>query len=218
MASFQWPIDKISLINSALTQCGDNEVAVADDGSDEWRVGSASYERALAYMMERHGWVQATEIRTLPAAVGAPADTDYDTAYAFPPDLVHLTSVEVNGRTADWALLNNQIIVNANAGADSVTIRGVFSTNSDPVYATPTCILALESFVMSGIYRGLHEDPGEADKRFAAAMNILAHAKARHDMQKPKRAFFNSRIRAARLIRRPWPPVPSGWGGTGIPG
>jgi hypothetical protein len=98
-----------------------------------------------------------------------------------------------------------------------VTIKGIFSTNSDPSFATPTVVLALQHFVMSGIYRGLHEDTGEADKMMSLANGILERAKSRHDMQKPKRALFNSRMTAARRVPRPWPRTPPGWSGTGIP-
>lgn len=223
MAAFEWPVDKISLINSALSQTGDNLVVNADDGSDEWNTCSPAYERALAYVTESHGWSWATDVRTLQPAANVPNDNQYDTAYNLPPDLVHVILVRVADRPCIWDLLNNQIVVNAQGGPPApappvvpavVTIKGIFSTNSDPVYATPTVVLVLQTLVMSGIYRGLHEETGEADKMWQAGMAMLAEARARHDMQKPKRAMFNSRLRAARIVRRPWPPVPGGWGGS----
>ena len=55
-----------------------------------------------------------------------------------------------------------------------------------------------------------------------AGMMMLQEARTRYDQQKPKRQFFNSRITAARRVRRPWPPTGTGnWGsgsGNGIPG
>lgn len=223
MASFEWPVSKLEIINSALSQTGDNLVANADDGSDEWNSASPAYERALPYVIESHGWSWTTDMRTLQPATNAPSDDQYDTAYNLPPDLVHLILVRVDDRPCVWDLLNNQLVVNAQGGPPPpqppsppvpVTIKGIFSTNSDPTFATPTVVLVLQTLVMSGIYRGLHEDTGEADKMWAAGMHMLAEAKARHDMQKPKRALFNSRLRAARLVRRPWPPTPGGWGGS----
>lgn len=219
--SFQWPVSKLDLINSALTQCGDNLVNVEDDGSPEWTVCSPAYERGLAFVCEDHQWSWLTDVRTLPPAGNAPSDTHYDTAYNLPTDLVHLILVRVNNLPCQWDLLNNQLVVNAQGGPPPpsspvspypVTIKGIFSTNSDPTFATPTAILALQSFVMSGIYRGLHEDLGESAKMWNAAMSLLERAKSRHDQQRPKRAMFNSRIMAARRVRRPWLPVPGGWG------
>ena len=46
--AFEWPLGKLELINSALSQTSDNLVATADDGSEEWNAASPAYERALA--------------------------------------------------------------------------------------------------------------------------------------------------------------------------
>ncbi|WGR74343.1 MULTISPECIES: hypothetical protein [unclassified Bradyrhizobium] len=227
MPAFQWPLGKLELINSALSQTGDNLVNVADDGSDEWNTCSPAYERGLAFVCEDHSWSWLTAVRTLQPAVNAPSDDQFDTAYNLPADLVHLIWVRVNDQPTVWDLLNDQLVVNAQGGPPppatpatpaTVTVKGIFSTNSDPSFATPTAVLALQLFVMSGIYRGLHEDGSESDKMWQAGMAMLERAKSRHDMQKPKRALFNGRVTAARRIRRPWPPVPGGWSGTGTPG
>jgi hypothetical protein len=221
MAAFQFPVSKLEIINSALLQCGDNVVNAADDGSDEWNVGSTSYERALAYVIESHDWSWTTDVRTLQPSPTAPDDDYFDTAYALPADLVHLILVRVNDLPCVWDLLNNQIVVNAQGGPPApsipttpaaVTIKGIFSTNSDSTFATPTVVLVLQAMVMSGIYRGLHEDVGQAERMWNSGKALLAEAKARHDTQKPKRALFNSRITMARRIRRPWPLNPGGWG------
>jgi hypothetical protein len=220
MAAFQWPVSKLEIINSALSQCGDNLVNVADDGSDEWNTASPGYERALPYVIESHDWSWTTDVRTLQASPTPPDDESFDTAYALPDDLVHLILVRINGRNCIWELLNDQLVVNtggASVGA-ALTIKGIFSTNSDPTFATPTVVLVLQAMVMSAIYRGLHEDVGQAERMWNAGKALLAEAKSRHDMQKPKRAMFNSRITASRRIRRPWPPTPGGWGGGGTPG
>lgn len=224
--AFQWPIDKLTLINAALSQTGDNLVDAADNGSDEWNIASPAYEDALPAMIEGHSWYWGTDVRTLPPAGNVPDDDQFDTAYNLPSDLVHLIFVRLDDRPCVWGLLNNQLVLNAmgttlpapGVTPGVVTIKGCFAINSDPTFATPLFVSALKRFVMSGIYRGLHEDTVEAAKMTGEAMSILAMAKSRHDQQLPKRSFFNSRIRAARRIRRPWPPVPGGWSGTGSPG
>jgi hypothetical protein len=219
MASFQWPLSKLEIVNSALAQTGDNLVAAADDGSVEWGVCSPAYERALGAVTEAHPWAWVTNWRTLTPAVNAPANDRYDTAYDLPDDLVHLIMARVNDRTCVWDLLDSQLVVNAQGGPPPpnppatpypVIIKGIFSTNSDPTNATPTVVLALERFVMSGIYRGIKKDNAEAGRMMAEARAILEAAKSRHDMQKPKRALFISRTRRARLTRRPDWPIPSG--------
>lgn len=231
---FEWPVDKLGIINSALTGTGDNVVNVADDGSDEWNVCSSSYETALAYVMESHSWGFATKVATLTASPAAPANTQWDTAYPLPPDLVHLIWVRINqstigvGQPTLYDIEQGQLVINAQGGPPPppapqtpsvVTIKYVTNTYSDPTFATPTFALALQTYVMSGIYRGLHEDTAEADRVYLAAERMLQQARTRYDQQKPKRSFFNSRITASRRVRRPWPPIGNdSWGGGGIPG
>lgn len=222
----EWPLDKLGIVNSSLALTGDSLCATADDGSDEWNVASPAYERALAYMMENHGWVFATLVAILTPAGAAPTDTQFDTAYALPQDCCHLIWLRLDDHPALYDILDNQIIINAQGGPPPpnppvvpgvVTVKYVSFDNADPTRSTPTFVLALQTFTMSGIYRGLHEDVAEADKMWMAARQILGEARTRSDQQKPKRALFNSRISPSRRIRRPWPPVPTGWGGTGWP-
>jgi hypothetical protein len=231
--AMQWPVGKLDLINSALAMTGNNLVAVADDGSDEWTASSPAYERGLALMMEDHGWGFATVVvPDLAASSTAPANTQWDTAYNLPGDLLHLIWVRIAAQATDlgsqtaYDIENGKLVLNARGGPpppdttvtpSTVSIKYVSTTYADPQGATPLFIVALQSFVMSGIYRGLHEDTAEADKLWQAGELYSQRARTRYDQQKPKRAFWNSRISAARRVRRPWPPSPSGWG-TGIPG
>jgi hypothetical protein len=226
MAAFEWPLSKLEIINSALSQTSDNLVATADDGSEEWDAASPAYERGLAFVCEDHPWSWLTDVRLLQPSPKAPDDDQYDTAYPLPADLVHLIMVRLNDVPCVWDIFNNQIVVNAQGGPPPpsppttplpVTIKGIFSTNSDPTFATPTVVLVLQMFVMSGIYRGMHSDTTEADKLWSEAMAMLDRAKARHDMQKPKYAIFNSRYTAIRRSRKPWRQTPYGWSGTGTP-
>lgn len=243
---FSWPVDKISTINSALTSTGDNIVNVADDGSDEWMVASSAYETELGYIMESHSWGYATLVSTLQPSPTAPPDTDWDTAYPLPNDLVHLIWAKIN-QSATPLISTSQLatygievvggrtclVINAQGGPPppspaqtpaTVTIKYISNSGAlcDSTNGTPTMVKALQAFIMSGIYRGLHEDVAEADRVYQGAKMLLQEARTRYDQQKPKRAFFNSRMSAARRIRRPWPPIGTGsWGsgsGGGIPG
>lgn len=227
MATFEWPVDKISLINSALSQTGDNLCATADDGSVEWNTCSPAYERALPYVCESHPWSWLTDFRTLQPSPTPPNDDRYDTAYPLPPDLIHLILVRMNDRPCVWDLLNDQLVVNAKGGPPPptvptvpfpISIKGIFSTNSDPVNSTPTVVVVLQMFVMSGIYRGMKKDIAEANNLWNAARAMLKEAKSRHDMQQPKRAIFRSRMTLSRRSRRPGSPTVRGLGGAGWPG
>jgi hypothetical protein len=246
--AFEWPLDKLSLINSALAMTGDNLVAAPDNGSDEWTVASPAYERGLAFSIESHSWGFATLVTPLTPSPIAPADTDWDTAYPLPSDLVQLIWAKINANTSTpsssftnhltiWGIEvvggKTCLVTNAQGGPPppptpvtpaQITIKYISNQGAlaDPTSGTPTLILALQSFVMAGIYRGLQQDPAEGDKMWQAGTSLLQDARTRYDQQKPKRQFFNSRIAAARRVRRPWPPVGTGnWGsgsGNGIPG
>lgn len=244
--AYQWPIDKLGVINSGLSATGDNLVNAADDGSDEWNVCSPAYERGIGYAMESHGWGYAALVVTLQPSPTPPQDTDWDTAYPIPTDCLHIIWLKINQDTADpvsqtqaqltlYDIMGTPngpvIVVNAQGGPPpppagtvapaTITLKYISNSGAlcDSTFGTPTLILALQSFVMSGIYRGLHEDPAEADKMWMAGERMLQMARTRYDQQKPKRQFFNSRMAASRRIRRPWPPIGNdNWGGSGIPG
>jgi len=240
--AYQWPLDKVGLINSALVLTGDNLVAAADDGSDEWNVASAAYERGLGYAAESHSWGFAKLVATLNPSPTAPPDTQWDTAYPIPADCVHIiwlkinqdTASAVNVQTAQPTLYDLQvvggvscIVVNAQGGPPPppspvapavITLCYISNAGAlcDPSMGTPTLIVALQAFVQAGIYNGLHEDTAQGAAMWKFAEEMLQRARTRYDQQKPKRQFFNSRIYAARRIRRPWPPNGlGGWGGPG---
>lgn len=219
-----WPIDKLAIINDVLALTGNRIVTVVDDGSPEWTVASAAYEAAISYMVEQHDWKFASLVAVLPLSATPPSDPLFTNAYSKPADLLHLVWVRLNDQNVVYQILNNQIVMNA-AGQPPVTpdtVPGVvtikYIRQPTPDQVTPTFAMALRSFVMSGIYRGLNEDVGNAEHMWQGGETFLAKARTRSDQEAPKRAMFNSRMNAARRIRRPWPPVPAGWNGTGNPG
>lgn len=234
-----WPIDKLSLINQQLALTGNESVPTADDGSDEWTVASAAYEFAFEYMLDRANWAQVTNLVALNPTSTPPADPEYDTAYAKPADCVHViycrqyqlntqgtvpAPVTGTGYPINYTIVGNQIYVNNYAGATVGTTTPVtimlkyVSSNNANQNMLRTFMTALGLFVQSGIYRGLHENTQAADASKKDAMVVLQEAMTRSAQEKPKTAMFNSRLVAARRIRRPWPPTPGGWSGTGSAG
>lgn len=207
--SFEWPYDKLGVVNACLAQTGSRSVASADDGSEEWKAASPAYEIGLAFACESHPWNWTTEWRTLNPSPTVPADTRYDKTYPLPGNLVHLIMVRLNDVPCQWDFLNKDLIVRTQgSSATTVLVKGIFSTNSDATNATPMVVMALQYFTMSGIYRGLKKDLAEANRMFGLANGILEKAKSRHDMQKPKAAIFKSRMTMVRRGRKPWYQTP----------
>jgi len=233
--SYPWPLAKLDIIDHALSVTGNNLVAVANDGSDEWNTASPAYDDALAYMMESHSWGFVMLTIVLQPSPIPPQDTDFDTAYPLPPDCVHVVWIKINQNnpnTSNQPMLTNYkiaahptgvlgsyvsaIVTNAQGGPPPpnppqapAQITMYYASNAgaltDSTSGTPTLVLALRHFVASGIYQGLHEDQAAAERSWLAGEQYLQRARTRYDQQKPKRQFFNSRIGAVRRIRRPWP-------------
>jgi len=245
--SYPWPLAKLDIVNRALSRCGDNTVAVANDGSDEWNTASPGFDEAIAYAMETHSWGFAKLTIVLTPSVTPPQDVNFDTAYPLPAEFVHLIWIKINNNAPNianqpaltlWDIAATPtgpvICVNAQGGPPppnppvtpaQITMQYLSNSGAltDSTMGTPTLVLALKAFVVSGIYRGLHEDIPEAEKTWLAGEQYLQRARTRYDQQKPKRQFFNSRIGAVRRIRRPWPQAGinnwgSGSGSGGTPG
>lgn len=206
-----WPIDKLSLVQDACALTGNNTPTVASDGSEEWEKGSIAYEAALPYAIEGRNWKFGTLVATLTPLPTPPSDPQFGTAYAKPSDLLHLIWVRLNDRAVVYQVLDNQIVLN-NTGALAVTAKYVRAPTMDQV--SPSFATGLRALVMSGIYRGLNEDTGAADRMWAFGEQLLQNAATRSDQEEPKRAVFNSRLAESRRTRRPWPRSP-GWTGTG---
>lgn len=204
--------DKLSVINDALAELGDNLVAVADNGSDEWTTASPAYENAVRETIEAHSWSFDTNVATLVRQNASPDDL-YADAMALPMNCLHLIWVRVNDVPADYKIINNQICLNLNgyvATAKYVVDNG---TGAWP----PVFVAIIRARVMAALLSGLHEEYDAALKMRGYADKLLQGAQTRVDQQQPKRATFNSRAVSARLVRRPFVNTPAGWGGTGVP-
>jgi hypothetical protein len=222
----QWPVGKIDIINWALVLTRNNLVAVAEDGSTEWLIGSAAYESAISVMMEEYGWGFATKVAVLTPSPTAPSDTYWDTAYPLPQDLMHLVWVKQGTNTQFTQILTvwdiqlvgdpnpvPMLLLRLRGSSDVATIRYTSwdGAASDAQSGTPLFVQALREFVLSGIYRGLNNDNSEADKIWLKAENTAQRSRNVYTQQKPRRQLFNSRISAVRRGRNPWPTGPDGW-------
>lgn len=205
--------DKIGIINDCLGLTGNRLCAAADDGSDEWNVASIAYEAAVGWLIEAHSWNFGTSIVTA-NRVGDSPDNQYDDAYAKPNGTFRIVWVRLNDAPVDYKIVGGQILLSANGGVVTVKIVQQPTPDSWP----PFFLQALRASVMEGIYRGLNEDIGSADKQASNAQAWLSMARTTTDQDQPKRSLFNSRLRTTRRVRRPWSSSPRDWGGGGNPG
>ncbi|HET8921342.1 MAG TPA: hypothetical protein VFN27_16905 [Xanthobacteraceae bacterium] len=206
-------VDKLSIINDALGRTANNTVAVADDGSDEWNAASPAYDAAVENTLDARNWQFAKQVATL-VRVGASPDTLFNDAMAMPANALHLIWVRVNNQPADYKVISNQICLNLN----NFVATAEFILDSQLTGLWPPLFAeVIRRSVMADLYRGFNEDPAAADKEEQKAMLALTIAGTRDAQQNPKRATFNSRAIAARIVRHPWIRTPFSWGGTGVP-
>src|SRR5215831_8184369 len=167
--SYPWPLAKLDIIDHALSVTGNNLVAVANDGSDEWNTASPAYDDAIAYMMESHSWGFAMLTVVLQPSPTPPQDQDFDTAYPLPADCVHVVWIKINQNVPSvsnspaltlWKIAGTPtgpvIVVNSRGGppppATPVTpseITMYYVSNAGPLcdvqFGTPTLVLALKA-------------------------------------------------------------------------
>lgn len=211
-------VNKLSIIADELAEMGENPVAVADDGSPEWNCTSPTYEKAIQETVEAHNWAFDTAIATLVRAGNSPDDL-YTDAMAMPANLLSLIWVRLSmspGAEApvDYKIIGNQICLSLSgftANAKYTVDPQIAGTGAWPPLFTK--IIRLR--VKAAIFEGLREDANGARGARAEADAALKSAQFRIDQDNPKRAVFNSRARASRLIRRPYLSTPSPFGGTG---
>lgn len=196
-----WPLDKLTIINDALALSGNKPLGQIEDGSKEWNVCTAAYESALLRMLEAHNWPFGTHVATLTRA-GTPSDPAFLDAYDKPDDLLHLIWVRLNDVPVTYQVLENQIVLNASGQA--VTAKYVRQPTVDLL--PPTFVDALRTYVESACFQALGTpNAGEAAHKWNRAENWRKEAMTKVDQEQPKRALFQSRLSASRLIRRPWP-------------
>lgn len=189
--------DKLSLINSALKRTSNNPVDFEGDDSPEWLVMDDAYETELPLLIERRDWGFASTMAAL-VRVGPSYDPRFADAFAKPVGCLHLKSVTVNDVPAIYDIIDNKVQCSAGAYVPVARFIRVPSADQWP----PTFLETLRLKLMAHAYRGLNEDTGEAERTDAKAEAMLSEAATRTGQEKLPKAMVNSKLRAARRIRR----------------
>lgn len=214
--------DKLSIINAALVSTGNTPCDTADDGSDEWMVGSAAYERMLPVAMASGKWKFETAIIAL-VRVGASTWPGYVDMYAKPANCLHFNNC--------WdTLLGQAMLPNLGPGMarDGVRpppfqydiigdlIHCVGPNGVTAFYTTtpapgqnwpPGFIEALTKGVESIVAGGLNEDSDGRIKLNKAFEDDLQTARFQVDSEAPRSVPMRSSIIERRRYRRGY------WGG-----
>ncbi len=190
--------DKLSIVNECLDLTGEHTVAVADNGSREWRNASAGYEFGLQRLLDEHDWKFAKTVEFVEER-SDPDDPSWQDAYAKPNGCNHLVRVldEDGSQIDSWKILGDQILVNKD---DGISVE--FIEDKEPDQFTGLFTTALKHFIFAGIYRGLKQQSADARAEEKKGEDLLKSARPRGDMEEPGKTRFVSNLAAARRIRR----------------
>lgn len=206
-------MDKLTIINRALFDSGNNILNVLDDGTDEAIGASVAFGRAVEDLISRHGWPFATKTAILQqvSTVDAPSQR-FSFGYGLPAEALHLRGVFVNWPGADsvlrpyperhYEVMGGIVYLGR---SDTQVVPG--SVAAEYIWAPPDAAWhpqaaeILTIMVTAGCLRGLNEDFVAAAGMDQKAEIRLGEARSRVDQQNPARNIYHSRIRSARHRR-----------------
>lgn len=189
--------DKLGILNTCLGLTGNNLVNTEEDGSDEWTIGSLSYEAAVAYLVASHEWKFETQIAVL-QRLGNSDEDHYKDIYRKPQNCLGLLWIKQADNSLDWKIIGNNVYT-TRLLSDPVKAKVVL--RGDPSAWNPLFVQALYCLTRAGIYAGLNEDKAAADSEESKAQGYLAQARTRTDREDKPRPAFKSRILARRRGR-----------------
>lgn len=216
--------DKQTVVNRALMRTGNNPVTNPDDGSDEWRIASMSFDDWAEQLYYNAEFRFSTKIAQITARNGDSAFPGFQDVYDKPADCLWLAALcraeeaalvipqlasgmpDMDTRFPDfeYRIINDQIHCVAPQGLLAKYVG--FPATGDPW--SKGFQSALELYVQADILRGLNEDFAEAERRQARADEAIKFATSRDQNQEPRRVMFRSSVLERRRTRG-W-----GWGSS----
>lgn len=197
-------MDKLTIINNALTQTANNRVNLAD-GTHEWQVANLAFERAVKFLIARHNWPFSRKTKLLARAPDGEYESSLypDHGFRIPTESLHL--VRAYYRPSEYTgvpLTDYEVIgeILYCRHADSVFAEYIFAP--DDANWHPLAEEILTRYVEVGCLRGLNEDLKAADTAEIAIEDLLLSVNARIEQEDPARNMYKSKIAAARRTRR----------------
>lgn len=181
--------DRLTVLNDALSNTGNNEINVEYDGSTEWRVADRAYRRALQFLIPRHPWNFGSTTSPLAGLLGTSPHPDYTSAYQLPGDCMLVEKAWVDGRDlTEYELIDQKFCCRFDSGVVVKYIRAPSPGQWPPLFAE-----LLTTKVESYLLRGLNEDTDNARRRDGDVEALLDEVRSSLDRQEPARAVFKSR-------------------------
>lgn len=193
-------MDKLTIINNALVNTGNDPVNVLNDPSDEYIVANRSFERWIKFLTARHSWPFATTTELL---VRVPDADNKSRRYSkngfrLPQNTLHVKEVYRDTHPlTDYEIMGTVLSCNYDSEIYAVVVKMAPEDNWHPMAEE-----ILTRYVEAGCLRGLNEDQSGADRREQSAELLLEEARPHADQQNPARNIYKSTIATARRRRR----------------
>ena len=181
--------DRLTIINDALLNTGNNRVNVEFDGSVEWRHSDSAYRRALQFLIPRHTWNFGSTSAPLAGLLPQSPSPDYDKAYQLPGDCMLVESAWVDGRVlTEYEIIDQKFCCRFDSGVQVKYIRAPLP-GQWPSLFVELLTVKVEAYLL----RGLNEDTDNARRRDADVEAMLEEVRSSLDRQEPAKAVFKSR-------------------------
>jgi len=167
-------MDKLAIINRALSATGNSTLLVLGDGSAEWIAADNAFERAIDFLVSQNVGAFANKTLDL-VRVGDSPRPPYLHAMQYPVDCWHLRTVfdTTWGQPVDYIIIANQILTKVDTG-----IRALYVIRP-PINATwhGAVVEYITMALESELQRGLNDDAEtgmallrEAEKRLLSSI------------------------------------------------
>lgn len=195
-------MDKLTVINNALVNTGNNPVNILYDSSDEYRVADTAFDRSVRLLSSMHSWPFATTMEKL---VRVPDAENLSRTYPkngfripAPPEVLHVKEIFHGNRPlTEYEIMGFILSCRYEDEIYAKVVREAPGANWHPMTEE-----ILTCMVEAGCLRGLNEDMVEARQRDAKADDWILLARPHLDQQNPARNMYKSKIALARRTRR----------------
>lgn len=192
-------MDKLTVINNALSNTGNNQVNQLFDPSDEYRVANAAFDRAVRYLTAKHSWPFVVTIERLVRVPDADNKSrTFTNGFRLPATALHVKEIFYDSSPLTAYEIMGTVL--SCPYGDSIYARVVRAPDDAAWHPMAEEILTL--MVEAGCLRGLNEDFKEAQAVDAKVELLIMEARPQLDQQNPARNLYKSGIAAARRARR----------------
>jgi len=168
---------KIDLISNALILIGDKPLNSLTDNTRAAQVGSNLYDNIVQNELSKHRWGFARRKAQLSLTTDAVVDSEYNSIYQLPTDLITLIKIKPN---VNYQIYGDKVYCNLSSAVYCDYIANV-AESEWPIYFSKMIEYALATDFASSI----RDSASSADRMSSMYINASRMARATDSMQHP---------------------------------